>query len=504
MQERRRVIITTDMEVDDMNSTIHLALYLNHIDLEAIVYTASQYHFQGDGIHTLGEVNPHWRTKGVRSYECAVVPREPDPEAGALRRYRPFPERWIENLWEREYAQAYPNLQANAQVAGEPAFPTPEELIARTYMGNVAFEGDVREDTPGSDVIKRAIMDDDPRTLWLLSWGGMNTIVRALMSIAAEYAETPLWEDVRERVYTKVRVLGVMDGVGQDNSWKDYGEPLFPKLQLLRTPFPYGGYVDAKCAQPDSIELFRAPWPGRNLIEGNGPLMGRYMLYGDGKVYENEPERFQFGKHATLDWGWPGMEPLHFERGDFMAEGDSMTYIPLLDFGLRGADDPSFDTVLGPMFHDGEASSVKGQPAGLGSLGEPAEQNVNPFLRAYQEDFAARAQWCASEPGECSHPARIEDVTEDRAASAGECIGLRARVVDPDGVGFDAEWTVSPHSGSYRGIEDLAGWRARMVQGAFTVPADAQPGDRFVLTLSARTRGKRPCTRYAQIAVTVR
>lgn len=59
MQEAPRVIITTDMEVDDMNSVIHLALYLNHIDLEAMVYTSSQYHFQGDGVHTLGEINPH-------------------------------------------------------------------------------------------------------------------------------------------------------------------------------------------------------------------------------------------------------------------------------------------------------------------------------------------------------------------------------------------------------------------------------------------------------------
>ena len=66
---KTRVIVTTDMEVDDMNSAIHLALYLNELDVEAFVYTASQYHFQGDGKHTLAEVNPHWRTKGRRSYE---------------------------------------------------------------------------------------------------------------------------------------------------------------------------------------------------------------------------------------------------------------------------------------------------------------------------------------------------------------------------------------------------------------------------------------------------
>ena len=101
-----RVIVTTDMEVDDMNSMIHLALYLNLLDVEAIVYTASQYHFLGDGVHTLGEVNPHWRTKGRRSFEWEHVPHEPDPEAESLRSYRPFPEHWCENLWLNEYAAA--------------------------------------------------------------------------------------------------------------------------------------------------------------------------------------------------------------------------------------------------------------------------------------------------------------------------------------------------------------------------------------------------------------
>ncbi len=133
-QNLTRVIVTTDMEVDDMNSLVHLALYLNVLDVQAVVYTASQYHFLGDGVHTLGEVNPHWRTKGVRSYTWDVVPHEPDPEAGSLMEYRPFPEGWIESLWSNEYAQAWPQLQANAAAAGEPSFPTPAQMIERTYM----------------------------------------------------------------------------------------------------------------------------------------------------------------------------------------------------------------------------------------------------------------------------------------------------------------------------------------------------------------------------------
>lgn len=535
--EKPRVIVTTDMEVDDMNSTIHLALYLNMLDVEAIVYTSSQYHFLGDGLHTLGEVNPHWRTKGKRSYEMKVVPRDPDPAAGELTEYRPFPEGWIESLWSNEYADAWPTLNANALAAGEDAFPTPAEMIERTYVGNVAFEGDVREDTAGSAVIKAAILDDDPRTLWLLSWGGMNTIVRALMSIAEEYqaaqasgqndageqtgnaaeasnaSASPAgdhagdaasswtvhfasWEDVQAHVYQKVRVLGVMDGIGQDNSWLDHGAALFPELTFWRVPFVYGGYVDAVAAQPDSIELFRAPWPQEKLRQGNGPFMARYMLYGDGKRYENEPDRFQFGLTATVDWGIDGMDPIRFTPGDFMAEGDSMTYIPLLPFGLRGADDPHFNTLLGPMFKDGEP----GPELDITTVGKPLQKNVNPFLRAYQEDFAARAQWCAHEPGACNHAPVIEQVSADMQVKPGELIELSATASDPDGDTLVYHWWLDTQ------CSDCASaypWEALTPTANYGVPPTATPGERLVFTCAVQDEANRPTTRYAQVEAVV-
>lgn len=488
-----RVIVTTDMEVDDMNSAIHLALYLNEIDVEAFVYTASQYHFQGDGIHSLTEVNPHWRTKGRRSYEEKIPGPHPDPEAGVLRRYRPFPEGWLENLWENEYAEAYPYLSDNAE-----GFPTPEELVVRTYVGNIAFEGDVREDTPGSDVIKTAILDDDPRVLWLLSWGGMNTIVRALMSIAEQYQGTPTWENVQAQVYKKVRVMGVMEGIGQDNSWLDHGQTLFPDLIFWRVPFGYGGYVDAKFAQPDSIELFKAPWPESNITQGNGVLMARYMLYGDGRHYEGEPMRFQFGEHATLDWGFAGMTPLVFDPGDFMAEGDSTTYIPLLPFGLRGMDDPCFDTVLGKLFRDGtEAPAGAPNFSSMGDMFKPKDANPNPFLRAYQEDFAARAQWCAHPYEQCNHAPVISQVSADVEVKTGETVYLSAQASDPDGDELSCRWVRYAADGSVL-------WESAGLKAEFTVPQDAASGEFIVLTLVVRDDAVRPMTRYAQVGISVR
>ena len=192
---------------------------------------------------------------------------------------------------------------------------------------------------------------------------------------------------------------------------------------------------------------------------------------------------------------------MQFEPGDFMAEGDSMTYIPLLPFGLRGIDDRNFDTLLGRMFLDGHPDSDA--PAGFAAMGTPVEGNPNPYLRAYQEDFAARAQWCAHDPASCSHPAYVAEVMDDRSATAGEPVALAASIVDPDGRGFDAHWDVAIGPSNYAGAQDLPLWQECAADAAFTVPADAQPGDRFVLTLSVQTRAERPCTRYAQVAITV-
>ena len=80
-----------------MNSLIHLFLYLNELELEGIVYTSSQYHFNGDGIHTLGEVTPHYCCLGPGETEGAMKDRSPDPRAKDLMLYRPFEPGWIED-----------------------------------------------------------------------------------------------------------------------------------------------------------------------------------------------------------------------------------------------------------------------------------------------------------------------------------------------------------------------------------------------------------------------
>ena len=44
-----RTIVTTDGEIDDVNSYIRLLLYSNEFNIEGLVYSSSMWHYKGDG-----------------------------------------------------------------------------------------------------------------------------------------------------------------------------------------------------------------------------------------------------------------------------------------------------------------------------------------------------------------------------------------------------------------------------------------------------------------------
>lgn len=488
-----RAILTTDLECDDMNSLIHLSLFLDMIDLEGIVYTASQFHFNGDNVNTLGEVTPNYRCLGNAAIESDIGYPHPDPEAGRLTAYRPFEEGWIEALWKNEYAEAYPFLCQHST-----DFPTPEALLQMTVYGNIAFEGDVREETEGSKLIKDAILDDDERILYLLSWGGANTIVRALMSIAEEFAKDSRWPQIYDKVCNKVRILGVMNDVGQDNSFEDHGKVLFPDLICLRTDFMYGGFMASVTTQADSVDMFKSKWLKENIKFGYGPLMSKYGLFGDGTVFEGEPERFQYGKVLSLNWGFDQIPNIEFEPYDFLGEGDSGTYVLLFDVGLRGLEVGNYGTLLGRVFADGNTpkSSYNFYTGEIGL--------ANRFLKAYQEEFAARAEWCCRSYDECNHPPKVAVVQKEIVAKPGEAVVLEGQAFDPDNRQLSNYWFFYQEGSQYLGeAKQLRVWDPVSLVTSFTVPVDAKSGDYFNMVLSVRNDHKKPITRYGQVIVKV-
>ena len=193
---RPRTIVTTDLECDDIDSLLHLLLYSNDIDIAAIIVSASTHHWIGDGEHTMGEV--------IESYQ----------KNGDLTIWRPMEVNWVYDTIRNEYASVYGNL-----VKHDSRYPSPGELVERTKIGNIEFEGDMRYDTEGSDFIKSILLDDDPREVYVESWGGANSVARALKSIEEEYKDTPEWEAIYNKVCEKTTQISWGD---QDNTYKDY------------------------------------------------------------------------------------------------------------------------------------------------------------------------------------------------------------------------------------------------------------------------------------------
>lgn len=92
---------------------------------------------------------------------------------------------------------------------------------------------------------------------------------------------------------------------------------------------------------------------------------------------------------------------MQFERGDFMAEGDSMTYIPLLPFAWRGIDNRDFDTLLGRMFLDGHPDSDA--PAGFAAIGTPSMAILIPICAPIRKTSPPARSGAPTSP----RPARI-------------------------------------------------------------------------------------------------
>src|SRR5262249_48327460 len=138
------------------------------------------------------------------------------------------------------YDKVQPNLLKHA-----PGFPTAAALRAvvvpgQPVYGMAAVGAD--KTSPGAGLIVKAADKPDPRPLWVLAWGGTNTLAQALQSVRA--ARTA---DETEALVARLRVYAISD---QDDAgpW-------------LRREFPTLRYIGTPSTQ-DGQEYYFATWTG--------------------------------------------------------------------------------------------------------------------------------------------------------------------------------------------------------------------------------------------------
>lgn len=489
-----RIIITTDLEVDDQNGILLSLMYSTDYDLAGIVYTAGMFHFTGDGEHTLAEITPN--------YKCEA------DNAGEFMEFRPVEPGLLERLITDSYARDYEKLVLN-----NPNYPTPEYLMSIAKEGNIQFEGDYRFETEGSELIYNCIMDDDPRELIIQHWGGINTTVRALYSIYEDYHDTDEWDAVLEKVVNKVR----LSGHGEDNCYEDSKiAEMFPGLQdVQRNGYAsLGNYFNATLlgegflpfigTTPDINGYYQAEYLTDAFKFNHGALMEEFHLMGDGRVIYGEPLFYQYGINTYVDWseaaangmgeGASAFTRVDYDRYDWMCcQFGCNSYV---DLGIR----------------------------------QGVNHSENRYVQVMFDDIAARADWAIMNPEDCNHAPVIDAAELDITAKAGDVVTLAGSASDPDGNELTASWWVPVGSCTYLNGEEAEegdsdgdssgdsgdssaeavvpeyatlsaaeGWET-----SFTVPADAQPGSMFVVNLEVTdTNVERPMTRFAQYFITV-
>jgi len=469
-KDRARAIFTNDAECDDMNTLVHLLLYANDIDVEGIVLSSSVYHFAGD------------EARGIEPY------------------------RWAGARWMYDYLDAYEAVYPNLKVH-DPAYPSPDRLRAVTCVGNVRTTGDMDEDTDGSELIRRAILSEDERPLYLLAGGGTNTIARALRRIECDWSDGPEWDEVYRRVCDKAIIYMI---VTQDDTYAEYISKAWPDLAMLHCTNIRGiAFKFNEERDPvEALATLKGSWLKPNILD-KGPLCAHYHTWFDGHAYPGETDEYQYGAHPELAGGtWQGLPAP--DRYDMISEGDSPAFLHLIDTGLRSLEDPTwggwggrFVSNPNPSFGEGlnyyESAIDDDRGLTLGSC-----YQLTRWLADVMNDFACRATWCVSPTFEKANHAPSMSVLEGRdvCARPGEKVVLHAVGHDPDGDELRFQWLRYHEADTCPVPADLT---ARGPEATLVVPADASAGETIHVIACVRDRddGSPYMSAYQRVVITV-
>ncbi|MFN7929486.1 MAG: DUF1593 domain-containing protein [Blastocatellia bacterium] len=487
--QKPRVVVTADPELDDSNSLVRYLLYSTDFQTEGIVYTSSGFHWKGDGTGKKWFMpNREYRRFGLNLCPCESWRWDPK-------------ERFIDDAVEI-YEKVYQNLRVHNK-----EYPTPAEMKAKIRWGNVEFDGDISKETPGSDLIKALLLDNRPEPIYLLAWGGQSTIARALKSIHDQYKNTPQWS----AIYQKVTRKAILSTSGdQDDTGKSYIQPNWPDIKTL--PIGGGGvplaYNAVARSSAENLVYYSAEWTRKN-ISSRGAFGAFYRVWGDGKQMVKDDFLDYFGLSGLtaeqlkakgyIVWTPPR------EKGSFIAEGDTFTYLNLLDNGLLGYQDETLGGWAGDGVNSRASVQWVTQNAGQGSA--PASRPVltGPnFTPAAQNGLAARLQWSVTPRfAEANHEPRVSVRGNTRiSARAGETIKLQGLASDPDKNAVAVKWWQWKEVDTYPGQVTFSNPAAMTT--SVQIPTDAIAGQTIHLIFEGTDNGTPALTRYKRVVITVK
>lgn len=476
IKEKARTIITTDGEVDDVDSFIRMLLYANEFEIEGLVYSSSQWHYKGDG-------------KGTEFMSEMPLTASIYGKRTELR--------WPGTNWMEELIGKYGEVRENLLLHAQ-GFPTADHLLGLVKVGNIDFEGEMSKDTEGSEWIKAILLDDNPSPVYLQVWGGTNTIARALKSIEDEFKESAEWEEIYQKITEKAIIYTVLD---QDATYKKYIDPNWPEVKVIYNSdqfwclaYPWPSRVPEELQQYLSGDFF-----SEHILFDRGALMAEYYSWGDGRQIENDPEHH----HGDLQ----SMKENNRNQYDFISEGDSPAYFYLLDVGLRSHENPSYGGWGGRFIQSSENPNRWEDGENVTDFNfytgkQDATFPQTRWIKELQHDFAARAAWCVKDFANANHPPQVSlKHSNDLTASIGDLVSLSGTATDPDNNELTFLWWQYLEAGDFKGLVQIQDKDA--AETSFVVPQEARIGDTIHLILQVTDNGFPALTRYQRVIVTV-
>ncbi|SEP84238.1 Protein of unknown function [Ignavigranum ruoffiae] len=397
--DKYRTVITTDGEVDDMNSMIRFLYYANEVKLEGIILTSSVFHYAGDS------------EKGIE----------------------PF--RWTGTDWIEKMIDAYEEIQPNL-IKHANGYPSPQELRNIIKIGNIKNEGDMSEETEGSKFLEELFLNSkDTSPLYVQTWGGTNTTARALKSIEEKYKDSDEWPQIQQMIYDKLVLYIILD---QDKSYADYIAVNWPELKVIKDTSNFWHFAYAwQTNSPELNKTLKANWQKEYILNDNGPLMDLYASMGDGKWIEGELPEEQRGSDEYLQ------NNPDFKKYDFISEGDSPSFFFLIQNGLNDVNNPEFGG-WGGRFTKLNHNLLQNQVVDYNPYSNQYEASytLSRWFDDIQEDFAARIAWGLAENfSDANHYPElyIKEGTE-LSAKPGEKITLTMDANDPDNDELNYTW----------------------------------------------------------------
>ena len=450
--QRNRVIILTDIEADpdDTQTLVRLLLYSNVIDIKGMIATTST--------HQRNTVHPESIRRVIRAY-------------GKVRA----------------------NLEKH-----EAGYPDAETLLRLVKQGLPEYGmhgiGD-EKDSQGSEWIIKVLEDKDERPLWVSVWGGANTLAQALYKIRKTRGAAEV-----QRLIAELRVYTISD---QDDTgiWMRTN---FPDLFYIVSPGGYEGSTWSAMNQYGAgynNEVISNKWLARNIQQGHGPLGALYpdVAYG---MEGDTPSWLSLVPNGLSDpehphWGgWGGRYELY---------KPSLSEIDLAGF-TGGVPTQAETRALWTNAADTHAPFVPND-YGRAVQSDASSQSSNKvtiwrWREEFQNDFAARMDWCTKSYKEANHPPVPVLAHPKRfTVKSGEAFTLDAMgSTDPDGDNLSFVWFQYPEAGSYKKLINING--AENLSRLYVTAPEVEKEETVHFILKVTDKGSPPLTRYTRVIVT--